>query len=172
MDKEWEAIRNKVLERANNCCEACGAPNNTKIIRLTHAGKYPTTTVYDWATYWPEKDLWELNGARFLKYEAGLENLKRHMKLAGYESDFKVVRINLRVAYKDHNKLHNALDNLEALCPKHHAIHTADIRGETRARNKLHAWLQLPLPTDNQDVNENGEVEEDLWADILPKELG
>lgn len=37
--KDWKQIRERILKRANNCCERCGYENGMKIISFKFEGK-------------------------------------------------------------------------------------------------------------------------------------
>lgn len=90
--KDWKQIRERILLRANNCCEFCDAPNHGIIYRV-EKGKS------DWKLM-PEghiADAMAMDGTKFTK-------------------------IVLTIAHLDHDKLNHGVtdDRLRALCQRCH----------------------------------------------------
>lgn len=109
---DWKAIRTEVLERANNRCEQCQAPNGEMIARggEDDAGTYMTSdaAVYDAA-----------NGAL----------LGAHYRMSDYCVD-RMTKIVLTIAHIDHVPENcggpGNRPNLLALCQRCHLAHDAE----------------------------------------------
>jgi|WetSurMetagenome_2_1015567.scaffolds.fasta_scaffold421611_2 hypothetical protein len=124
-------IRARILERANNRCEQCGAPNRAVIYR--------------------DGDSYVLDGQR---YDA---STSEHQGPAPYwEHDgLRATRIVLTVAHLDHGLDDHSDSNLKALCQRCHLAHySAEHRthsAETRRRTREDAGQQR-LPMEVQGV--------------------
>jgi 5-methylcytosine-specific restriction endonuclease McrA len=90
--KDWKEIRQRILERANHCCEECNAPNHAIIYRK-EKGKT------DWG-FMPEG------------HQADA--------MVGY--GVKFTKIILTIAHLDHDKLNHDVkdERLKAVCQKCH----------------------------------------------------
>jgi hypothetical protein len=112
----WRAIRERILERAKNCCEQCGAPDRVSVLRVRGAWRNPATRT------WRDKD------AIVQDWDPMFEQVSP-----------RTVVIVLTIAHLDNNPYHNADDNLAALCQwchLHHdvALHQANARATRQAR--------------------------------------
>lgn len=133
--KEWQAIRQRILERAKNCCEECGLKNGRMIVRSSEdKARYLLFDWEDYSTYrWPD-------GSPIRLSEVPEE----------YAGD--PIKVVLTISHQDHNPANNADTNLKALCQRchnrHDAAHRARNAKRTRATKKdrsKQADGQLPL---------------------------
>ena len=111
----WNDIRKRILERADNKCEFCGVINKSIIHRY---GK----GIYDW-NYWPEgmeSEVWSLDG-------------------------LKSTLIVLTIAHLDHDKTNHDVsdDRLKALCQKCHLGYDLKRHISNRINNKNKLNLKL-----------------------------
>jgi len=108
----WKEIRQRILERANHCCEQCGVSN------------------YD-IGYRDEKEVWN-KIEQSMQGDTDAEDAK--------ETGFKVIKIVLTIAHLDHNPKNNDESNLKALCQLHHLRYDINHHKEnsrnTRNKNK------------------------------------
>lgn len=110
----WKTeIRPAVLQRANNCCEECGAPNHVLIYR-------PEKGKADWKLVpGPDEghaaDVMALDGIKFVK-------------------------IILTIAHLDHDKLNHdvRLERLKALCQRCHLIYDKNHHAANRKYGRKH----------------------------------
>lgn len=127
--KEWKAIREEVRERADDCCEWCGAPNG-EMIQRSDDGRF-----WRWAT----------DGETTVIFRA----------IDGVKIDPSVndcwglkVKIVCTVAHLNHNPTDNALENLAFLCQRchlaydagHHKRNAAETRRTKMADGDLFAF--------------------------------
>jgi hypothetical protein len=116
----WKAIRREILARAGNCCERCGAPNRTSVLR---AGGW-------WAPVGAmPAEYWRFGGRRE----------------AVVSIPHRTVRVVLTVAHLNHDPSDNRPENLRALCQWCHLdhdrkLHLASAR-RTKARKHGQLWL-------------------------------
>lgn len=106
--KDWKQIRERILERAGNCCESCGVGNHWHGYR-DHEGKFHLT-------YWDETRclVWPAAGT----CETTPENVK----------SFEIV---LTIAHLDHTPENCADENLRAFCQRCHLSYDAKHHQET-----------------------------------------
>jgi 5-methylcytosine-specific restriction endonuclease McrA len=141
---EWKAIRARILERAGNCCERCGAPNRKTVLRQYGWWTEATTPATLWAQHgryrFPCGSTIEVDGAVIetlgnghqiirLPWKAWNQECGRRAEtIGGFLNDGKRrwVDIVLTIAHLDHNPQNNADDNLQALCKWCHLKH--DVR--------------------------------------------
>lgn len=127
--KDWKQIRERILERANNCCETCSAPNHAYIER--GAAK-------DYGTYKNE------DGKVFCADTGKYLGMARISEYNGKA----FIQVVLTIAHLDHTPENNDEANLKALCQRchlkydaqHHQINAARTR---RKKNKTEAMIDL-----------------------------
>lgn len=126
--KNWRAIREGIVLRANNACEQCRAPNRELIVRGDADGR-------DAGTYMlPHGEVHDAVSGEFLGYARGSE----------YEGS-KFTEVVLTVAHVDHDESNNDPSNLLALCQRcHFALDRAD-NDRRRRENDAAAVGQLLL---------------------------
>lgn len=110
---EYEARRESILLRANNCCERCFAPNRTTVVRQ-----------YGWWTPFTLPAAaynmgWSIDGVHGYKLalpwrHEGVTGV-RHACF-GWGPASRVVRVILTLAHLDHDPTNNDPANLAALC--------------------------------------------------------
>jgi 5-methylcytosine-specific restriction endonuclease McrA len=120
----WPEIRERILRRALHCCEQCGVPNGTIIVRGIEG---------DAGTYMNDE-------GRVFDAESG-EYLGRY-QMSDYACTGKGVKIVLTIAHLDHVPEHCDDDNLKALCQRCHLAydaehHAANARKTRRARKAI-----------------------------------
>jgi len=120
---EWQAIRARILGRANDQCEQCGKPNHA------HVNTFEGGFWFDEAA-----NCWRDN---------------KGMEWAGKLRTFRKVRIVICIAHLNHDPADNRDVNLKALCQHCHLKH--DMRKHhARARRTVAAksgqmWLTEEL---------------------------
>ncbi len=159
---EWKAIRARILERAQNCCERCGVPNRETVLRQ-HGWWTPTSLA---ATVWANhgqfrnrrRRVYFAGGAKIenagkvqfihLPWGAADQNGKPFIRMACFPNidEHRWVRIVLTIAHLNHDPRDNRDENLQALCQwchLHHDVrfHHANAR-RTRARKAGQSWLE------------------------------
>lgn len=110
--KDWPQIRERILTRAGNACEACKAPNRVRIARGT--GDDAGTYMLDTAEVFDDKTGQRLGMCRMSDYEVG-----------------RMVDVVLTIAHLDHTPENCADDNLRAWCQKCHLAYDAKHHAET-----------------------------------------
>lgn len=105
--ENWKQIREQILIRANNCCEACKAPNRTRIARGggDDKGTYMNEDCYVFCD------------------QTG--KLLGQIPAANYEL-LRMVDIVLTIAHLDHTPENCEPDNLRAWCQKCHLNYDKD----------------------------------------------
>ena len=103
--ENWKSeIRPRILERANNKCEFCGAENHSAIFRGTINGK---------EVYQNDKaDVFNAENSEYMftDYYAEIEAPETR----------KAIKVVLTVAHLDHDTTNNDGSNLKALCQRCH----------------------------------------------------
>lgn len=119
--RDWRtSTRPRILARADNRCEQCGAPNNTELTRV--AGWWIEWIVEFGVTpvpYWRDE-----KGVRFGNADAAPERKSRN------------IRVVLTIAHLNHVAGDDRDENLKALCQWCHLHYDADHHRETRAIRK------------------------------------
>lgn len=115
---DWQKIRQRILDRAENKCERCGRPNGLYVMRFSGG---------NWIA--PE------TGEAFSDSGESLGRIRMSEWPAG-----KITKTVLTIAHLDHDPTNNADDNLEALCQWHHLTHdkehhAANARETRRTKN-------------------------------------
>ncbi len=120
--KDWKEIRERILERANNCCEFCTVKNGSTIARGCgiHAGTY----MYVFADF-------DFDSGQIICDKTGA--LLGQVRLSEYEHK-KFIVVILTIMHLDHIPEHCDDDNLKAGCQKCHLTYDAKHHAET-ARN-------------------------------------
>jgi len=90
--KDWKQIRERILQRENNCCKECGVKNYDIGYRDDLGGWHPIECSHqgDADAEWAKSVGW------------------------------KIIKIVLTVAHLDHDVTNNSDENLAALCQLHH----------------------------------------------------
>lgn len=111
--KDWKQIRARILERENNCCKFCDAPNYAIIYR-------PVKGEIGWHLM-PEG------------HEADM--------LVEWDPKIKFTKVILTIAHLDHDKENHEVsdDRLAALCQRCHLLYDLDRHIANRKRNRLAA---------------------------------
>lgn len=107
-------IRPRILERAGNCCEACGVPNHAMI----------------WRKRWPDRRYFG-----WVQLEAGAVVVRPECRQAFLDeaaAEIRQKRVKLAIAHLDHDTTRNDDDNLRAMCQWCHLRH--DRRDNWRRR--------------------------------------
>lgn len=101
---DWKQIRQRILQRENNCCKECGLKNSLIVSRDNKLGLV--------------KDL--MNGPVW-KYndEGKLIRSEYSWHLSDWRSDH-VAKVVLTIAHLDHDITNNEDENLAALCQRCH----------------------------------------------------
>lgn len=119
--KNWKQLRQRVLKRANHCCEHCGVPNYATIIR---------------SSVDPEQYLLLRDDGIYYT----MEGLPVRMSEMPDEYAGKDIRIVLTTAHLNHDIDDNRMENLKALCQLHHLRldkdYHADNARKTRAAKR------------------------------------
>lgn len=124
---EWRAIREKIGERSGWRCEACGAPHMTIVARGSYAGRDAYMVI----------DTGDVFDA-----ETGLKMTT--MKLSAFGA-YRVLKIVLTVAHKDHDEGNSDPANLAHLCQRHHLRLDAKHHARNAARTRRAKGGQLDL---------------------------
>lgn len=103
----WRDLRSLILQRAQHCCEQCGVPNYTRIIR-GHGPDAGTFMIVNHRTV----------------YNANTGAVVGDAQNRDYVGQRRTLVI-LNVAHLDHTPEHNDLSNLRALCCRCHLLHDA-----------------------------------------------
>lgn len=107
--KDWKVLSAAIRCRANHCCEFCGVPNHSIVVRPKKEHPY----------YW--EFVPEGMEAEVVCEEWAVNNIKP-------------VKIILTVAHLDHNPENNHSENLRALCQRCHNVYDRKHRNQTRYR--------------------------------------
>ena len=122
--KDWKTvIRPAILNRANNCCEQCKAPNYSLIFR----GIYKGIDIYQDAS----ANIFNATSGEYIKsdYYADIT------PSTGNENQ-QAIKVVLTISHTDHDVNNNDYSNLKALCQRCHLRH--DVEHHKRSRkNKL-----------------------------------
>ena len=102
--KNWREIRQRILKRAGNRCEFCGAPNHA------YGFRDPDGVFHEW-------DPFEGGPTRLSELPA-----------------VRWVRIVLTIAHLDHDPTNNDPENLKALCQQCHNRWDAEHRKKNRLK--------------------------------------
>ena len=121
--KDWQQIRERILERAGHACEQCKAPNRTRIAR--GGGDDSGTYMLDSA------DVFDAMTGEHLG----------QCRMSDYEVD-RMTDVVLTIAHMDHTPENCADDNLRALCQRCHLAHDhehhqANAHATRRARKAI-----------------------------------
>ncbi len=121
---DWKAIRARILKRANNCCEFCGLPNYSWIIRSS------------------------VDGARYLvlKPDSIYYLDDEPVRLSEIPAEFAAqpdVKVVLTVAHLDHDVTNNDDGNLKALCQRCHLTHDAKVHAQHARETRIERSGQM-----------------------------
>ena len=108
---DWKQIRERILARAGNACEACKVPNRARIAR--GAGGDLGTYMLDTAEVFCDRTGEAQGQCRMSDYEVG-----------------RMVDIVLTIAHLDHTPENCDDNNLRAWCQKCHLAYDADHHAE------------------------------------------
>lgn len=114
----WKQIREQILIRANHCCEACKAPNHTRIARGggEDKGTYMNEDCYVFCD------------------QTG--KLLGQIPAANYEV-LRMTDIVLTIAHLDHQPENCEPANLKALCQKCHLNYDADLHHANSRKTRM-----------------------------------
>lgn len=137
--KEWREIRRKILDRAQNRCEQCGAPNHTPVLRGWWVASFSEE---DWRpVYW--------DGARVCMADDG-ELYEEHTGATAPADEYRwrlpLVRIILTISHTDHDPTHNDPSNLRALCQRCHLRYDRHHHAQTAVSTRTRKRGGPPLP--------------------------
>jgi len=125
----WKTeIRPRILARANNRCEKCGAVNYS-VVKRNSEGQWMT----------PSQQEWDMVHSR-IKYSHS--NMSESLKYHGF------VKIVLTIAHLDHDEENHEVsdDRLQALCQRCHLKYDAKEKARRKKhkqlKNQLHLWQQ------------------------------
>jgi hypothetical protein len=129
----WNEIRERIKQRAEDRCEKCG--------------------VYNHAVGYRDKDgFFHRTDGNMYHFHAGYGNLpySEARELAEFLNDeeedgYKWIVIVCTVAHLDHNPENNADNNLAFLCQKCHNNYDRKHRNQTIRNNKLNGQLEIKL---------------------------
>lgn len=111
----WQATRARILARAGNKCEECGAPDKTLVARIAELPGW-------WFTM--DGHAYDETGAH------------RGVFRGSEMPEPTFVKIKIGIAHLDHNPENGADENLKALCARCHLIHDQDKHRDTRSIRK------------------------------------
>jgi hypothetical protein len=123
--REWrKVIRPRILKRANNKCEDCGAPNHQVVLRT-----------YGW---------WTMGGREASEFKHLRKKIKLEWRHAGTEPQWSIfphepchwTGIVLTVAHLNHTPGDDRDENLKAMCQWCHLNYDKEHHRETRAARK------------------------------------
>ncbi len=112
---EWKALRSRILEREDNACKFCRAPNHQWIWRALDGGSYMLA----------KGDVFDSETGKRLGVARGSEYPGNNM-----------VQIILTIAHLDQDPTNNEDDNLAALCQRCHNRHDAPHRQKNAAKTR------------------------------------
>lgn len=123
--QNWKSeIRPAILARADNCCEFCGVPNYSVILRGT----------------WNGIDCYQdENGTIF---NASTSKPIGSAYVGEVHPTNTFIKVVLTIAHLNHNTSNNDYSNLRALCQRCHNRHDSGFRSANRKRKKKN---QIPL---------------------------
>lgn len=104
--KDWNAIRRRILERAEHACEFCGVANYSYGFRAGDGSFVP------------------------------LQNEDEAFATGRLPPDTKLIKIVLTIAHLDHTPEHNDPANLKALCQRCHLRYDREHHKETAAATR------------------------------------
>jgi len=120
---EYKAARERIVERAGNCCEQCGKPNGAHV---------ETLTALRGRMYWRGSGPWrDQDGKRVM-----IGSKRWWDDLAGRVLGVRLIRVVLTLAHLDHNPKHNTDGNLKLLCQFCHLNYDKLHHQETRSTRK------------------------------------
>lgn len=118
---EWKTrIRPDILNRAGNCCEVCGLPNYSQILR---------------GNYW-DRPVYQNDDGQIFCQETGEHLGDTYVGEVAQDINKGFIRVVLTVAHLDHDITNNNYENLKALCQLHHLNHDRAQHKKTRKLNK------------------------------------
>ena len=116
--REWKSvIRPRILARAGDRCETCGAPNHKIVIR------------YDRLPGW----WFDIKTGAAVRPDGTIET---HVRGSEMPADYRLVRIVLTVAHLNHVSGDDRDENLKALCQGSHLRYDLGKHRQTRAIRK------------------------------------
>lgn len=141
----WKAVRERILARADNKCEACGAPNRVVVTRICGWWRSPADHLWRHADVDGEIIDWHL--------PAAAEAFERPAT-----GEARAVEIVLTIAHLNHTPGDNRDANLAAYCQWCHfahdqALHVANSRATRQARKDAARPL-LWLPSSSSPIAE------------------
>lgn len=132
----WKEVRARILARAGNCCERCGAPNRTEVLRVFGWWTPPGLKAHlVWSNgtingEWIIPLTWRVAGPKGIVYH------RAYFPSARREYSGHWVSIVLTVAHLNHNPADNRDENLLALCQYCHLTNDSRFHHATRRRTE------------------------------------
>ncbi len=126
---EYKAARDRIVERAGNCCEQCKKPNGQTVetVSFVNFAKQPFM-------------LWRSVGSTWWCWHSGKYSGGRatdnFFDGASWRKDVRSIRVVLTLAHLDHNPTNNADSNLKFLCQWCHLNYDKIHHRETRSTRK------------------------------------
>lgn len=124
---EWRAVRERIGQRSGWRCETCSAPHMTIVARGSYGGRDAYMVI----------DTGDVFDA-----ETGLKMAS--MKLSAFGA-YRVLKIVLTVAHKNHDETDNRPENLAHLCQRHHLRLDAKHHARNAARTRRNRGGQLDM---------------------------
>lgn len=127
--KDWPQIRQRILDRARNCCE--GSPD------------FPDCRVpnYAWG-YWRDGTFHRVNKAAVIEsVRSGREWVKPPIDWDGK----RIIEVVLTIAHLDHVPEHCDDANLRAWCQRCHLHYDRHHHAQTRYRTRREGWAVADL---------------------------
>jgi hypothetical protein len=126
---EWEATRERILDRAQHCCERCGVPNRQRVLRCR--GWWFDTEIDLWIAPGPVLVDGRPPAERGVKIHDLMDDIQ---PLLREESRF--VKTVLCVCHRNHTPGDDRDDNLAAWCQWCHLDYDMEKHADTRKERK------------------------------------
>jgi hypothetical protein len=115
---DWKEIRQRILERENNCCKICKAGNGDGVFR----------------GFWNGIEVFQRSTGSIYRTDNGellAKDVYAAIEPSSGDEDQKAIKIVLTIAHLNHDTSDNRDENLAALCQLHHLRHD----GKHHAKN-------------------------------------
>jgi 5-methylcytosine-specific restriction endonuclease McrA len=137
---DWREIRERIIKRANNCCESCGVPNYALGYRDAAGAFHPAdeewTGFTDW---WADAAAGRLTFKEVAKV-AALVN--EHREGLGPNKERAIVIV-LTLAHLDHGLTDHSDENLRLLCQRCHLRYDHRQHRESARQTRMQKADQL-----------------------------
>lgn len=128
----WKEIRQRILDRAGNCCEVCKVPNGEYVVRGMFRGveAYQGIDQYIYSA---------IDGTLFEGTD-NMDSVECHI-------DAKAIKIVLTIAHLDHDASNHEVtdDRLKAMCQKCHNNYDKEFRSKNRRQTITKKKKQIAL---------------------------